>query len=313
MSVRSTVKSQEIVSKATVRTRGPLKRELWWSLLAVVPSLVLFVVFVYYPLFSTLFYSFTDWNGLSRNFNFVGFANFVEIFNEKDIGQAFWNTIYFVVLGVPVGLLLQLLLAVLLTKPLKGRTILRTIIYVPAILSPIIVAFTWQSLLQYDGVVNQLLRSVGLANLAQDWLGDINTVKNTLVFITVWQYIGTGMVIFIAAINSIPKEINEAANLEGAVGFRLFRSVTLPLIMQAITIVVFLEVTGGLRIFELPLILTGGGPRNASNTIVLSTYNNAFGYERFGFASGLGFLFFIFIGVITTCQLIYTRRREVDY
>lgn len=283
------------------------------GLLALTPALLLYVVFTCYPLFMSLIYSLTDWNGYSKNFNWVGVSNFVTVLTEKSSLQSFGNTLYFAVLSLLIGLPLQLTLAVFLSRKFKGRRVAQTVLYIPALVSPVIVALTWTSLLQYTGLFNEFFRSINAQGLVIDWLGDVNVVKNALILVNLWQFTGYGMVVLMAGITAIPAEITEAATLEGAVGFVLFWRITLPLMMPAITVSLFLGITGALRVFELPLILTKGGPRNASTTVVLDIYNNAFGFERFGVASSMGLVFFVFIAILTVTQLVLTRRREVRY
>lgn len=289
------------------------QKEFIYAIATIVPALIIFVMFVYYPLFMTLIYSFTDWNGFSKDYNFVGFKNFITVFAERENLVAFWNTIYFAVLSIALGTIIQLTLAVLLHMKIKGSNIMRTLIYLPAVISPLIVGLTWNSFMQYTGIINQFLINLGLENLVVDWLGDVAVVKNSLVFINLWQYTGVGMVIFLAGLGSIPAEVNEAATLDGAVYFRKFRSITLPLIMPFITIVLFIGITGGLRVFELPFIMTNGGPIGASKSVVMAIYENAFGYQRFGVASSIGIVFFLFIAGITLFQLRMTRKRETEY
>lgn len=289
------------------------KKEYLLGLLALVPALVLYIVFTCYPLFMSLIYSFTDWNGYSKNFNWVGLSNFITVLTEKSSLQSFGNTLYFAVLSLLIGLPLQLTLAVFLSTKFKGRRFAQTVLYIPALVSPVIVALTWTSLLQYTGLFNEFFRSIKADGLVIDWLGDVNVVKNALILVNLWQYTGYGMVVLMAGITAIPAEITEAATLDGAVGLVHFWRITLPLMMPAITVSLFLGITGALKVFELPLILTKGGPRNASTTVVLDIYNNAFGFERFGVASSMGLIFFVFIAVLTITQLVITRRREVRY
>ncbi len=177
----------------------------------------------------------------------------------------------------------------------------------------VIVALTWIALLQFTGVFNEFFRAVGLTQFVLNWLGDVRLVKNALVLINLWQFTGVGMVILLAGITSIPTEILESARLDGAVGWTLIRHITIPLIMPAITVNLLIGITGGLRLLELPLIMTKGGPRNASETIMMNIYNNAFGYERYGVASAMGLVFFVVIASITAVQLFLTRRNEVQY
>lgn len=289
------------------------KKEKTYGVFATVPALILFLIFTYIPLLMTLGYSVTDWNGFSKNFNFVGLDNFLQVFKDTEVLQTFGNTLYFTVLVVVIGIVLQLMLAIFLFEKLKGRNVLRAIIYAPCIISPVIVSLTWVNFFQYAGIINEVLSKVGLEGLRVDWLGDVNIVKNVLIFINTWQWAGYGMIIFMTGLSSISQDVYEAGMLDGACGFKKFRYITLPLLMPSVTVNVFISITGALRLFDLPFVMTGGGPINASKTISMTIYDNAFLYERFGYSSAIGVIFFLIIATVTVIQLKITRSREVEY
>ena len=289
------------------------KKEKIYGVFATVPALILFLIFTYIPLLMTLGYSVTDWNGFSKNFNFVGIDNFVQVFKDTEVLQTFGNTLYFTILVVVIGLAIQLMLAIFLFEKLKGRNVLRAIIYAPCIISPVIVSLTWVNFFQYAGIINEVLAKIGLEGLRVDWLGDINIVKNVLIFINTWQWAGYGMIIFMTGLSSISQDVYEAGMLDGACGFKKFRYITLPLLMPSVTVNVFISITGALRLFDLPFVMTGGGPINASKTISMTIYDNAFLYERFGYSSAIGVIFFLIIATVTVIQLKITRSREVEY
>lgn len=294
--------------------RIPFRRlEYYHALIALIPALTIYLIFTYYPLFQSLLYAFTDWNGYSRTYNFVGISNFSLIFTDPLNVRAFGNTFLFATLSIGIGFPLQMLLAVLLHNKFRGSYIARALIYVPSLFSPVITALAWTALLQYTGLVNEFLRSIGLGDNAVNWLGDVKIVMLSLVLINLWQYTGLGMVIFLAGLSSIPTEITESARLDGADGWTLFRLITFPLIMPAVTVNLLIAITGALKIFELPLIMTKGGPRGATTTVVMNIYNNAFGYERFGVSGSLGIVFFVIIAGFTLGQLAVTRSSEVQY
>lgn len=282
------------------------------ALLALIPALLIYLIFTYYPLFQSLLYSFTDWNGYSRSYNFVGLSNFSLIFTEPLNVKAFSNTFLFATLSIGIGFPLQLLLAVLLHTRFRGSFIARALIYMPSLFSPVITALTWTALMQYTGLINEFLSAMGSESVV-NWLGDVRVVMLSLVLINLWQYTGLGMVIFLAGLSSIPTEVIESARLDGADGWSLFRLITFPLIMPAVTVNLLIAITGALKIFELPLIMTKGGPRGATTTVVMNIYNNAFGFERFGVSSSLGIVFFVIIAGFTLGQLAVTRSNEVQY
>jgi raffinose/stachyose/melibiose transport system permease protein len=289
-----------------------MKRETVYSLLAIIPALTIFLAFTYYPLISTLKYSFTNWDGFSKSYDFIGISNFLTIFKEEDVIKSFWNTIYFAVVGIALGITVQLTLAVFLFENFKGKKVIRAIFYLPCVISQLIVSLTWLGFFQYTGVINEALRALGMDKLVVDWLGNPATVMNVLIFINTWQWAGYGMVIFLTGLNSIPVDVYESAMLDGARGIKKFFYITLPLIMPSVTVTTFIGITGALKIFDMPYVLTGGGPLNASLTLSMSIYNNAFSYERFGYSSSIGLVFFVFIAVITIIQLRLTRRMEVE-
>ncbi|MDF2926252.1 MAG: sugar transporter permease [Paenibacillaceae bacterium] len=289
------------------------KQEFMYACLFLAPALTVFLIFKYYPLMMTLFYSFTDWDGFSSRYSFVWFDNFIHIFQESKIYGAFYNTIYFAVASIVIGTVFQLGLALILVNKVKGNRFFRTILYMPSVISSLIIGLTWISFFQYNGIINQVLERAGLDSLVHNWLADAGITMNVLVAINIWQWAGYGMIIYMTGLQAIPAEVNEAASLDGATGWRKFVLITLPLIMPSVTINMFISITGALRVFELPFVLTGGGPMNSTNTVTMQIYNTAFLSNQFGYASSIGLAFFLFIAVITFLQLRITRRLEVEY
>lgn len=288
-------------------------KELVLSLLVILPAFAIFTAFTYIPLLSTLVYSLTDWNGFSKSFHFVGILNFINVFKDGDVLLSFWNTFYFAMISLAIGTIVQLSLALLLFGAIKGKNIFRALFYLPCVISQLIISMTWQSFFQYTGIINEFLKIYGLYFLVIDWLGNPSTVKNVLAFINVWQWAGYGMVIFLAGLYSIPGDIYESAMIDGANSIKKFFYITLPLLMPSITVMAFLGTTGALKIFDMPYVLTGGGPMNASLTLSMSIYNAAFSYQKFGYSSSIGLTFFILIAVITVLQLRTTGKLEVEH
>ncbi len=282
------------------------------SFLAVVPALIIFVMFKYYPLFVSILYSLTDWDGFSPSYNFVGFENFKYAFKSLQVYKAFANTFYFSIVSVVLGTIMQLFFAVLLNKKFKGAGIYKTLVYIPVVISFMILSLTWRYILQYDGVLNKLLSMAGLDGLRRDWLGDPKYALNVVVMINLLQSCGTGIVLFLAGLNNVSPEIYEAAGIDGAHGFGLFRRITLPLIMPSVTITLFIGITGSLQVFELPFILTNGGPLESTQTVMMLIYKTAFYEERFGRSSAMGMIFFVIIAVISVAQTMYSRSKEVQ-
>lgn len=287
------------------------RKERYNRFIAIIPALVLFLAFTYYPLMSTIKYSVTDWNGFSKTFNYVGFENFINLFQDSDIRQSFGNTMYFTIITVIIGTVLQLFLAVVLYNNFKGKKFFRALFYLPCVISQLIASLTWIGFFQYTGVINEVLVKLGFE--AIDLLGNPDTVKGVLIFIDLWLGTGYGMVIFLAGLTAIPSDVYESARIDGAIGIRRFFKITLPLLMPSVTVNIFISITACLKVFDMPFIMTRGGPMGASNMLSMTIYDNAFKYEKFGYSAAIGLTFFLFIASITIVQLILTRRKEVEY
>ncbi|WP_219834590.1 carbohydrate ABC transporter permease [Paenibacillus sp. R14(2021)] len=282
------------------------------ALVFVLPALVIFLTFVYYPFLSSLYYSFTLWDGINKPV-FIGFQNYRDLFHDTLVRHAALNTLYIVVFCAIINNPLSLFLALLLHKPLKMKSFLRTAFYIPVILSMVVVSVIWGNLLQYEGVVNAVIEKLGMGALLHDWLGELSTALIAVILINVWYATGYGAVIYLAGLASIPTEIYEAALIDRAEGWTKFRHITLPLIMPSVTICTFLGMVGSLKFFDLPYVLTNGGPGDATSTLALVIYDFAFKNGTFGYATAAGILFMVLILLLTTVQLRYTRRREVEY
>jgi len=223
------------------------------------------------------------------------------------------NTFMMVVFGLVVQNSLALGLAVLLNRPFRTLTFLRTGFYIPIVISLVVTSVVWGQMLQYDGLINTILTKLGMGGVVQDWLGTIKTSFPTIMLLTQWQSIGYCAVIYLAGLQSIPKELYEAAEMEGARGFVLFRKITLPLLMTTVSVVVFLIIVGGLKLFDLPYILTNGGPGTSSYTLFLAVYNAAFKNYTYGYATAGGILLAALIIIVSLVQLRLTRKHEVEF
>lgn len=288
------------------------RKELW-NAAFVAPGLILFSLFTYYPLILNIYYSLTSWNGKTAQKEFVGFKNYLALLKDSSMIQAIENTVYFAVILIVLGIVLQLGTALIIYSRPKGHGFIKVVLYLPAVLSPIILSYTWIQFLQYTGYLNQLLEVWGVGSHAQNWLLNVDTVKLWLCIIQTLQYVGYGMIFFLTGLNTVPKDIYEAAELDGARGWKKFRHITLPLIMPSITVTLFISITGALNTYGIPFALTGGGPNDASTTITMQIYKQAFGFSRFGYACAMSFVFFIFIAAVSCTQLLVTRKKEVEY
>ncbi|WP_181917901.1 carbohydrate ABC transporter permease [Cohnella phaseoli] len=275
------------------------------------PALILFLIIVVWPFVSSLYYSFTQWDGIT-NPVFIGFDNFVNLFKEESFTIALKNTFVFALAGLLISNVLSLLLALALNRAGKMQSALRTIFYLPGVVSFVTMSIVWTLIYHNDGAINQLLRSLGLPSLAREWFGNYDTVVPALIVIMVWGGVGFGVIVFLAGLNSIPAELYEASELDGAGAWARFKAITFPLLMPSITIVTFLGLTTTLKLFDLPFIMTNGGPGDASNTIAMIIYKQAFSYSNYGYATAGGVLLFLFVAIVSILQLKMTTSREVQ-
>jgi len=281
-------------------------------LLMIVPAFVLFTVFVIYPFASGLYYSLTNWDGITVT-KFIGLDNYLRLAQDRVFIKAAMNTFLVCGVGILIGNPIAILLAVLLNQNLKFKGVLRSAFYIPNVMSMMAVSVLWTLILRYEGLFNALMDILGLGNLKKDWIGDFNTVMPSIIIILFWLGTGVSIIIYLAGLNSIPTEIHEAAIVDGVKPWSSFRHITFPLLMPFITINVFLGLTGGLKLFDLPYVMTGGGPGHASDTIALVIYGYAFKSNLYGYATAAGIVFMMMILAITLIQLKVTRSREVDY
>jgi raffinose/stachyose/melibiose transport system permease protein len=283
------------------------------ALLFLLIPLVLFFIIVYYPQLLNLFYSFTNFDGNPlHSFRFVSLDNYRKFLSDKLMATAFANTFLFSICVTVLGTCTQLGMALVLYKGLKGAKVLRIIYYLPLLFSLVMLSVIWNTIFRFNGLLNIGLHGAGLDGLIRDWLVTRGTAMASIIFVNTWMGFGYGLIIFIAGLNSIPTELLEAATLDGAAGLMKFRHVTLPLIMYSITISLFLGI-GTLNVFELPFIMTNGGPLDSTTTIAFVIYKNAFAYERFGYAAASAVLFTVVVGVLSFVQVRTTRRMEVEY
>lgn len=279
----------------------------WWF---TVPALLLFAFVVLVPSARGVYYAFTDWDGLDPAFTFIGLDNFTAMADDPDALQAIGHTLLIAVAITVLQNGLGLLLALGVNTAIKSRNILRVLLFAPAVVAQIVTAYLWRNLLGPDGAVNSLLGGIGLESWQQNWLGDPDLALWMIVLVVVWQYAGYSMVIFIAGLQSIPKEIHEAAAIDGSGPVRRFWSVTRPLLAPAITINVMLSVIGGLKLFDQVYGMTGGGPGHATDTISTLIYKDAFTLGEFGYSIALAVVLTVIVAIASAGQYTVLNRNE---
>lgn len=277
----------------------------WWALPA-----ILLIVGVHYA--ATLvggFYSFTDWTGLG-SWEFIGFANFERIFNDPTLLGSIWNTLFLAFGSVILTNIIGLLFALAINRMLKTRYILRTLLFLPVVLSALATSYVWKFIFQYDGPLNGFLGFVGLEHLQRVWLADPSWSIWTILITAVWQMNGFVMVIYLAGLASVPLEVEEAASLDGAGAWHRFWHITVPAIRPSIAIASTLGIIQGLRIFDQILALTGGGPAGATETLATQVYKQSFSLGQFGFGSALALVLTVIILIFAVLQQYVTRDRD---
>lgn len=308
------------VPKAKLLTRHhnnqiPLKGRRALILLAVVPAVIFYLLWVIIPLFYSGYISLFDWAPLRANQPYVGFGNYIEAFTRDPLfRQVLGNTIYYMVVMVPVNAAIALGVAVLINSLPRYRGVYRVIYFLPVITSSVAVSILWKWLYQGRfGLFNQILELilVDLLHLPVDprvpWLTNPSLAMPSVMLMSVWQGMGFTMVIFLAGLSGIPQVFYEAARIDGAGRWQQFRHITIPLLQQTTVFVIITGVIGAMQVFTPMYIMTDGGPVNSTKTYVFHLFDKAFGVYRFGYASAMAFILFAIILVLTLIQLRLTR------
>ncbi|WP_421381905.1 carbohydrate ABC transporter permease [Bacillus salacetis] len=277
--------------------------------LFVLPGLILYSIFFIYPTLSALFYSFTDWDGLTPDYNFVGVDNYINIFtNDSIFIKAFGNNLKFMLFVVIFQTAFSLLFAIYLVKNTKTNVFLRALYFFPTILSSVSVAFIWSFV--YDpnlGILNTLLEKINLEALTHNWLGDPDIAIFSVAVVQVWMHTGQMLIIFVAGLQNIPNDLYEVAKIEGASRWQRFRFVTWPLVAPAATIVVAYTTIQSFKAFDLIFAMTRGGPNYSTEILATLIYSTAFRSFKFGYASAESVIFMIVIAIITIIQFKVLR------
>lgn len=287
----------------------------WCTLLFILPAFLLYAGFVLFPAISSVYYSFTSWNGVETTMNFIGLSNYKELLNPGNV--RFWGAImrtFIVAIAVAIGNnIIALFLAVMVdrVKILKG--FFRSAFYIPVLISGIVAGFIWKIMYNNNfGVFNRLLTMLGLENMTNDWLGNPKTALISLIITILWQGAGYYMIIYLAGLQSIPEELTEAAKIDGANSWQQFWKVTFPLLAGSITINMTLALINGMKVFDQINVMTSGGPGFATETMTYYIYKVAFGEMRQGLGTAASIILFVLILVFNQIQSKILRSREVE-
>ncbi|MUT66941.1 carbohydrate ABC transporter permease [Paenibacillus sp. NEAU-GSW1] len=276
------------------------------------PGTIAFALIVLIPFLLGFYYSFTEWNGLDLDkAKWTGMDNLTRIFtNDDKFWAAFWFTLRFTFVTIIATNLLGFLLALLLTRPLKGRNALRTVFFLPNVLGGILLGYIWQFI--FTKGFKTIGEMTGWPLFELPWLGTPDTGFWGLVIVFVWQTAGYMMIIYIAAIVGVPKDMLEAATIDGASYWQTIRKVTAPLIMPAITVCLFLTTSNAFKMFDLNFSLTKGGPGTSTQSLAYNIYAEALVNNRYGLGTAKAMLFFFAVSIIAITQVWLTKRKEVE-
>lgn len=281
------------------------------QLVFVGPAAIFFVLIVVIPFLLSIYYGFTSWNGVTSTVTWVGFDNYKQIIMEDEGFRAsFWFTARYTLASVILINLVGFLLALLLTQPLKTSHVLRTIFFLPNVIGGLLLGFIW-SFIFVKGFA-AVGEATNLSFFQLPWLGTAGTAFWGIVIVSVWQLSGYLMVIYISAIINIPKELVEAARIDGASKLQMLRSIIVPLIMPAFTVCLFLSISWSFKVFDLNMSLTKGGPYGSTESVALNIYTEAFRNNRYGIGTAKALIFFLIVAAITMLQVSLTKKKEVE-
>ncbi len=298
---------------AAGRGRGGSRRGRGWvtAILFVLPALILFALLVLLPILVAGYTSLFKWNGIGPPSNFIGLDNFTRLFQSDIFAGDLRNGAILIVLGLLVQLPLSLGLAVMLNQRIRGRAFYRLLFFAPYMLSEAIIGVLFSMILSPEtGMANQLLVSWGMEPWT--WLSEPDTVMFSLFLVITWKYFGFHMIIYLAGLQGIPKELSEAARIDGAGGWNVFRHVTLPLLGPTIRVSAFLSVIGTIQLFDLVWILTGGGPSHASETMAVSMFEYGFKRSQIGYSSAISVVMFVISLVFALGYQRFVLRRDLE-
>ena len=291
------------------RHPGRLRKRLELALL-LGPALILFLGFVLAPIGIAVYYSLYNWGGFGPLTEFTGLHNYSLALSDPVFRSAITHNVVIAVLSVVIQLPVSIGLALLLNRRIRGRSLLRLVVFAPYVLSEATTAVIWLLMLQPGGFVDKFLSAAGLGGLIHLWLANLSIVLYTLFVVLTWKYIGFGIILLLAGLQGVPAELREAAAIDGASAWQTTRRIVLPLLAPTIRIWVFLTIIGSLQLFDVVWIMTGGGPANASVTMATYLINRGFQSYEFGYASAIAVILFIICFLFSLLYQRFALRRD---
>jgi ABC-type sugar transport system permease subunit len=286
-----------------VKTQKAPRKRSWSLYLWIAPALIIYTLFKLLPMIAGIFLSLLRWDGI-KDPVFIGLLNYQRMFTDDQLAPAFVHNLQYAV-GTVIGkIVISLLLAILLNQGLRGQTFYRTLLFMPVVLSFVVISILWTWLYNDQfGLINSLLRFVHLDSLAVQWLGDAKYALYSIIFVDIWKWYGFHMVIFLAALQTIPQEYYEAARVDGASRWAQFVSITLPQLRPVMVINITLALLGAFNVFDIPYIMTQGGPAGATNVLALYSYSQAFQFGKLGYGAAISYALLILVSIVALIQL----------
>jgi len=281
------------------------------SVLFALPGGIIYTVLLVIPIVLALAISFTQWNGISQ-IKFIGIENYIRLFSDSRLSNAVSNTAIITVVIVIIVNVFGLLLAMLLNQAGKRSNIFRTMFFLPVVLSAVAVSFIWKSILSYTGVYNNLLESLGLVGWINNYFGSRTGALVCICIVEVWRALGFHMVLYLAALQTVPQELYEACIVDGGNAWDKFKSVTMPLIVPGATVSILMSIINELRVYDVIKIMTDGGPGYDTESIVYNIVARGFGNNQMGYSSAIAVALFIVIGSISVFVMNRSSKLEVE-
>ena len=274
------------------------------KIIMIMPAVILFTVFFLAPIFISVYYSFTDFSGIGAA-KFIGFKNYQVLLKDKFFFIALKNT-FIILIGITITILpLSFIVVLLLEKPFRGSGAVQSMIFAPNVIAPILVGLIWLFILDPKmGMINAILRSIGLSDYQQQWIGGKTLTPYSVAFVYLWQVLGFYTTINMAGLRSIPADIYEAAEIDGANYFQRIRKITIPMMKNTIVINTILIITGGFKIFETVKQLTNGGPNHMSDVLVTYMYDTTFTSSRYGYGMAVATVSFVLCLIFSIIYLV---------
>ena len=279
------------------------QRAAGWTFLA--PATIMIAIMSFYPMIRAFIISLQTGAGANMRFADPIFSNYKRILADKVFQQSIANTFLYLIIQVPVMLILAIFLACLLNKKdLRGKGIYRTMIFLPCCTALVSYSIIFKTLFAYDGYINTVLLKLGLIGERINWLGDVHTAKAIIILALIWRWTGYNMVFYLAGLQNIDDSLYEAAKIDGASPFAIFRKITIPLLRPTILLTTIMSINGTLQLFDESVNLTGGGPANSTLTMSHYIYKASFEYNpQFGYAAAMSYVIFIMVAILSFVQM----------